>query len=129
MRSPAHAEHRAYVLVGRGTYSSAVLFANTVQDFGFGTLVGEGESVRTTQSGGIQQIKLPSTGLVLWSPRLVLVRPSGKLSFEWLTPDLAAVDDPLDPQAMIQATLGASSPPGGAEQVVLKYGLDNILTQ
>jgi hypothetical protein len=103
------------VLVGPGTYSSAVQFANTVQDFGFGTLVGEGDSVRAMQSGGIQRIALPNTGLVLWSPRFVLVRPSGKLAPKWLTPDIRVVDDPFDPAAMIEATLAAGTAAGSAE--------------
>lgn len=102
---------KVYVLIGRGTYSSAVQFANTVQDFGFGTVIGEGESVRAMQSGGLQRIELPNTGLVLWSPRFVLVRPSGKLTPTWMTPDIAVVDDPFDSKAMIEAALAASIEP------------------
>lgn len=113
--SPLRFDGKVYVLVGKGTYSSAVLFANTVQDFGFGMLVGEGDSVRTTQSGGIQRIELPNTGLVLLSPRFVLVRPSGQRSPEWLTPDVALVDDPMDAGAMIRATLAIASSAGPTE--------------
>jgi len=108
---PLRFDGKVYVLVARGTYSSAVQFANAVQDFGFGTLVGEGESVRAMQSGGIQRIELPNTGLVLWSPRFLLVRPSGELSPEWLTPDIAVGDDPLDPRAMIEYALTAGTRP------------------
>jgi len=106
---PLHFDGEVYVLVGAGTYSSAVLFANTVQDFKFGTLVGEGSSVRTTQTGGIQRIELPNSALVLWSPRFVLTRPSGTPSPQWLTPDIEVADDPLDPQAMINAAHLAST--------------------
>lgn len=108
-------EGKVYVLVGKGTYSSAVLFANTVQDFAFGPLVGEDASVRTTQSGGIQRIQLPNTGLILWVPRFVLIRPSGKPSPRWLTPDIVVVDDPLDPQSMVKATRTVAAPPGPVE--------------
>lgn len=100
---PLHFGGDVHVLIGAGTYSSAVLFANTVQDFGFGTLIGVGSSVRSTQTGGIQRIELPNSGLVLWSPRFVLTRPSGKPTPRWLTPDITAADDPLDPQAIINA--------------------------
>ena len=106
---PRHFDGKVYVLIDAGTYSSAVLFANTVQDFDFGTLVGEGESVRTTQSGGIQSVKLPNTGLVLWAPRFVLVRPSGKQQPEWLTPDILIADNPFDATAMIEATLAKAN--------------------
>lgn len=99
---------KVYVLVGRGTYSSAVLFANTVQDFAFGTLIGEGGNVRTVQSGGIQRIELPNTGLVLWSPRFTLVRPSGKLDPEWLTPDIVMTDNTLNSEAMIESAIAAT---------------------
>lgn len=109
---PRHFDGKVYVLIGAGTYSSAVLFANTVQDFRFGTLVGEGASVKATQSGGIQSIKLPHTGLVLWVPRLVLERPSGRQQPEWLTPDIVVADDPFDANAMIDATLAEAGVTG-----------------
>lgn len=96
---------RIYVLVGPATYSSAVLFANTMQDFDFAVIAGEGKSVRSTQSGGVQKIDLPNTGLTLWSPRFLLIRPSGKVEPKWLTPDLPIQDDRLKPQAMVNAVL------------------------
>ncbi len=96
---------KVVVLVGPGTYSSAVLFANTVQDFRFGTLAGEGSSVRSVQTGGVQKIELPHAGLVVWSPRFILVRPSGLLSPVWLTPDVHVADDPLHPSAALSAVL------------------------
>ncbi len=103
------------VLVGAGTYSSAVLFANTVQDFRFGTLAGEGSSVRSTQTGGVQKIELPNTGLVVWSPRFILERPSGLRSPLWLTPDVHVADDPLDSNAAVRALL-AREPGGNRER-------------
>jgi C-terminal processing protease CtpA/Prc len=102
---PLHFDGKVQVLIGRGTYSSAVLFADTMQDFGFGTPLGEGASVRSTQTGGVQKIVLPHTGLALWAPRLLLVRPSGATKPMWLTPDIALDDDPLRPEAMVEAAL------------------------
>ncbi|UXH76742.1 S41 family peptidase [Roseateles amylovorans] len=107
-----HFAGKLVVLVGAGTYSSAVLFANTVQDFRFGTVAGEGASVRSTQTGGIQKIELPNTGLVVWSPRFILERPSGSRSPVWLTPDVLVADDPLDSKAAVRALLAQD--PGGA---------------
>jgi hypothetical protein len=106
---PLHFDGKVYVLVGRGTYSSAVLFADTMQDFRFGTLLGEGASVRSTQTGGVQKIVLPHTGLVLWVPRLLLVRPSGAATPMWLTPDVAIDDDPLRPDAMVEKALAIAA--------------------
>lgn len=51
--NPLRFAGRTYVLVGRGSYSSAVLFANVMQDFGFATLAGSGGAARTRQSGRV----------------------------------------------------------------------------
>lgn len=75
------------VLIGPFTYSSAVLFSNVVRDYGFGTLAGTGNAARTRQSGGVQTVKLPNTGLVLAYPRFVLDPPSGARSPTYLQPD------------------------------------------
>lgn len=96
---------KVVVLVGAGTYSSAVLFANAVQDFRFGTLAGEGASARSTQTGGTQKLELPHSGLVAWSPRFILERPSGLRSPAWLTPDVHVADDPLDSNAAVRSIL------------------------
>ena len=93
------------VLVGPLTYSSAVLFANVVQDYGFGTVAGTGGAARTRQSGGVQTLVLPNTGLVLSYPRFVLDRPSGKRRPALLQPDLPVEEDPMDPGAAIQSLL------------------------
>ncbi len=106
---PLHFDGKVYVLIGAGTYSSAVLFADAMQDFQVGTLIGEGASVRSTQTGGVQKIVLPQSGLVLWVPRLLLVRPSGAATPLWLTPDIRIDDDPLRPEAMVEAALAIAA--------------------
>ena len=91
------------VLVGRQTYSSAVLFANTVQDHGFGLLVGEVGQVRTRQSGGIQTEALRHSALEITAPRFILGRPSGQDEPRWLQPDLRLADPPEDPQQLLRS--------------------------
>jgi len=66
---------KVYVRIGPSTYSSAVLFANVMHDFGFGTLVGEGGTVRRAQSGGVRKWTLPHSQLAVWAPRFVLQPP------------------------------------------------------
>lgn len=68
---------KVMLVIGPSTYSSAILFANVMQDFGFGTLTGTGNAARRTQSGGIRKYTLPNSGLVLWVPRFVLDPPAG----------------------------------------------------
>lgn len=91
-----------YVLVGRLTYSSAVLFSNVVQDFGFGKLVGEAGYVRSRQTGGINQTNtLPNTGLEIVVPRFILDRPSGEREPSLLRPDIVLSDDPFNERALV----------------------------
>jgi len=94
-----------YVLVGGMTYSSAVLFSNVMQDFGFGQLVGARGYARARQSGGIQIRSLPNTKLELVVPRFVLDRPSGARTPELVTPDIVLPDDPFDRRALVDALL------------------------
>ena len=84
---PLHFAGDVTVLIGPFTYSSAVLFSNVVRDYGFGTLAGTGNAARTRQSGGVQSVKLPHTGLVLSYPRFVIDPPSGVRSPIYLQPD------------------------------------------
>jgi hypothetical protein len=75
--NPLRFRGKTLVRIGPGTYSSAVLFANVMYDFCFGTLVGEGGAARRTQSGGVRQFILPNSKLALWVPRFVLDPPAG----------------------------------------------------
>lgn len=77
---------KVVVAIGPSTYSSAVLFANVMQDFGFGTLAGAGGAARRTQSGGVRKFMLPHSGLALWVPRFILAPPSGAARDALLVP-------------------------------------------
>lgn len=72
------------VKISPKSYSSAVLFANVVRDYGFGVLVGTGGAVRTRQSGGVQGITLPNSGIVLNFPRFVIDPPKHPGAPAWL---------------------------------------------
>jgi hypothetical protein len=91
--------------VGAGTFSSAVSFSNVIRDFGFGTLVGVGGSVRADQSGGARRMTLEHCGLIVVTPRFVLWRPSGASAPKLVTPDLYLPDDPLHPTNAVDALL------------------------
>lgn len=97
-----HFGGNVYVLIGRGTYSSAVLFANVIQDYGFGKLVGEEGSARARQSGGIQQKTLPHSGLGMVMPRFILQPPGGAREQALLLPDIVLADDPIERRALIE---------------------------
>ncbi len=99
--NPLHFKGKMYVLTGRTTYSSSVLFANTMQDFQFATLVGEAGTARVRQSGGIQQKVLPHSKWAVIAPRFILDRPSGARQPALVQPDLILADDPFDSRALI----------------------------
>jgi hypothetical protein len=90
--NPLKFSGKVYVLVGPATYSSAVVFSNVVQDFGFGTIAGVGGSVRAATTGGTRRTTLPNSGLIVVSPRFVLTRPSGATLPTLVTPDLKVSD-------------------------------------
>lgn len=103
---PLHFSGKVFVLVGDLTYSSAILFSNTVQDHGFAKLVGAGGYAYVRQSGGTQKRHvLPNTGLEVVVPRFVLDRPSGKREPALLQPDIVLADDPFDRDALVRALL------------------------
>jgi hypothetical protein len=111
LQIPARFAGSTYVLVGRSTYSSAVLFANVTQDFAFGTLAGTGGAVRSAQSGGVYWLDLPHSGLALSMPRFVLARPSGSSAPALVTPDLPIVEDPFDNRSAVDALLAKRCTP------------------
>jgi hypothetical protein len=83
---PLHFAGEVRVVIGALTYSSAVLFSNVVHDYGFGRLVGIGGAARRRQSGSVQTLTLPNSGLVLSYPRFVLDPPSGPAGRSLLEP-------------------------------------------
>ncbi|NNB85251.1 S41 family peptidase [Corallococcus exiguus] len=102
---PLRFKGEVWLLVGPLTYSSAVLFSNVVQDYHFGAVAGVGDAVRVRQSGGVQSVALPNTGLMLSYPRFVLDRPSGAREPVLLRPDVVLDDDPLHPHAAVDVLL------------------------
>jgi hypothetical protein len=104
--NPARFRGKVFVVVGPSTYSSAIVFANVVQDFGFGKLAGIGGAARTTQSGGVQKFALANTGLAVYSPRFILKRPSGAADPRFVSPEISLVDNPYQPDAVIDQFLG-----------------------
>ena len=91
------------MLISPRTYSSAVLFSTAVQDNGFGTLAGVGGGARSTQSGGIQFVRLPHTKMTFVVPRFLLTRTSGVRDL--LQPDALVVGDPFRPMTAIESIL------------------------
>lgn len=105
-----------HVVIGPYTYSSAILFANVVHDYGFATLAGTGGAARRGQTGGIQLIPLPNSRLELVCPRFYLLPPSRGAGQQLLQPDIPLQEDPLDPDAAIRQLLATRSIRGSRRQ-------------
>jgi hypothetical protein len=105
LSNPLHFSGKTYVLVGRITYSSAVLFSNVVQDFGFAQLAGAGGYARARQTGGVRNITLPNTGLELTIPFFALDRPSGIREPALVHPDIVLPDSPFDRMVTVKTLL------------------------
>lgn len=85
-----------YLLTSRLTFSSATLFAATVKDFGFGTIVGEETGGLPTLYGDCIYITLPNSGLGCSVSCKYFVRPSGIDDGRGVLPDYEIKPQPED---------------------------------
>ncbi|XBQ16010.1 MAG: S41 family peptidase [Oceanicaulis sp.] len=76
------------VLVNRHTYSNAVTTAALIQDYRFGTLIGEPTTDMATALGAMERFTLPLTGWTVGYPKAHIIRPSGREDLHALTPDI-----------------------------------------
>ncbi len=83
-----------YVLINRHSYSNAVFVAAMVQDYGFGTIVGEETRDLASSYGAMEHFTLPNTGMTVGYPKAHIVRPSGDATIRGVVPDIA-IETPL----------------------------------
>lgn len=93
---------RVYALINRHSYSNTVAIAATIQDYGFGTVLGEETSDLATTYGAMEHFTLPRTGIVVGFPKAMIVRPNGDMRARGVTPDIViatpvveSADDPV----------------------------------
>lgn len=83
-----------FVLVNRHTYSNGVLVAAIVQDYDFGTVLGEETNDLATTYGAMERFNLPHTGISVGYPKAFIVRPSGDDTVRGVVPDVT-IETPL----------------------------------
>lgn len=92
---------RVHLLVDRHSYSNAANVAAIVQDYLFGTVVGEETADLATTLGAMESFTLPDTGILVGYPKARLVRPSGSPVRRGVVPDIIldipVVQDSSDP--------------------------------
>lgn len=84
------------VLIDAMTYSAGILFATTLQDHRLATVIGQPTGGHANQTGNMEPVHLPNTGLMAYIPARIFVRPNGDPGTSAVIPDVivdAAVED------------------------------------
>ncbi|MCK5750363.1 MAG: hypothetical protein KAH44_29365, partial [Oricola sp.] len=84
-------EGDVYVLINRHSYSNAVNVAAIFQDYGWGVIAGEKTSDMATTYGAMESFTLPNSGLTVGFPKAHIIRPSGDLRSDGVTPDVVLI--------------------------------------
>ncbi len=102
---PLRFEGEVYALIGGLTYSQAIAFATTLQDYEVATLAGEETEGPGNQTGQVQLSPLPNTGIEALAPIYIFVRANGDKSRSPVVPDIVIKDDSFDAMASVNALL------------------------
>lgn len=89
-------EGKVWVLIDRHSYSNAAVVAAVIQDYGFGTLMGEATADLATTFGSIEHFTLPESGSSVAYPKSYMVRPSGDERVRGVQPDVPLPVQPID---------------------------------
>lgn len=81
-------EKPVFVLINRYSYSNAVSVAAIIQDYGFGTLIGEKTADLATTYGAMEHFTLPETSIEVGFPKALIVRPNGSRVPDGVSPDI-----------------------------------------
>lgn len=89
---------KVYVLVNRQSHSQSAVTAAQIQDYGFGTLVGEETGEFPTLYASQFQFELPNTGITVNISKGYSIRVNGSTKAEGVVPDIFIEDHLLDEQ-------------------------------
>ena len=89
-------EGRVYVLVNRQSHSQSAVTASQIQDYKFGTIVGEETGDYPSLYASVFQYKLPNTKIPVQVSKGYIVRVSGSTKEEGVIPDIYIKDQLLD---------------------------------
>lgn len=88
-RAAPRFEGEVYALVNRHSYSNTVLVAAVLQDYGFGTVLGEETADLASTYGAMETFTLPRTGIEVGYPKARILRPNGDPRPRGVVPDIA----------------------------------------
>ena len=87
---------KVFVLINRQSHSQATVTAAQIQDYGFGTIVGEETGEYASLYASQFQYSLPNTGIAVHVSKGKIVRVSGSTHEEGVIPDIYIKDHLLD---------------------------------
>ena len=85
----------AYILIDKGTYSAAATFASMVKDFETGILIGEETGGYASNTGNVEDILLPYSGIKLEVATSQSIRPGGQANGRGVIQDVKIDVDSL----------------------------------
>lgn len=77
-----------YVLINARSFSNAATTAALIQDYGFGTIIGEPTADMATTYAAMETFTLPHSGFQVAFPKAHIVRPSGRADPHPVTPEI-----------------------------------------
>ena len=87
---------KVYVLVNRQSHSQSTVTASQIQDYGFGTIVGEETGEYPTLYASVFKFQLPETGIEVQVSKGYMVRVNGSVEERGVIPDIFIRDHLLD---------------------------------
>ena len=87
---------KVHVLINRQSHSQATVTAAQIQDYGFGTLVGEETAEYPTLYASVFRYQLPNTGVSVQVSKGQIVRVNGSTKEQGVVPDIFIKDHLLD---------------------------------
>ena len=91
---PARFKGKVYVLIGNGTFSSAMMFATVIKDNKIAELIGETpKNGHPSHFGELYSVKLPNTQLGVRFGVKEWIRPAGQTAVNLLIPDHQVLPD------------------------------------
>ena len=96
-RSIAALAVNIYALIDHSSYSNAVSVAAIIQDYGFGTVLGQQTADLATTYASMEHFVLHHSGIRVGYPKALIIRPNGNRTAEGVSPDvfLSGLDEAI----------------------------------
>jgi hypothetical protein len=99
-----------YILAGPFSYSATIQFMVAAQDFGIAKIAGAESGALACQTGQVQRLPMPKTGLNATIPVIAYTRPSGEGCQRGVIPDVAVPVDEVMPERTLAALVARVAP-------------------